>query len=304
MNSTPLVSIIAVCYNQDKWVEQTLNSIKQQTYANIQLIIADDGSADRSKYIIQNWIKHSYPSAIFINHKQNLGLTKNINTAIPFIEGEYYHLFGCDDIMLPHKIEKQVQLMQENKNIGIIYSDMFLIDSDNKLLNQSYFEKHVYKLPKSGWLYDDLIDRFIIAAPSVLIRRKVLDELDRYNESLDYEDHDFFLRASRKFEFLYIPDKTVKYRITGQSLSTLKNNLKFFKNSFLIFYQNFDNNKLYKTRFIEKLIFYTKHLYSLKFKYGMIYFGKAFIKTHNIIFLKYSVASLLFFVQRRNKRNE
>lgn len=294
MISKPLVTIVAVCYNQDKWVKQTLDSIKQQTYPNIQLIVADDGSKDNSKAVIRDWIKENKPDTTFIDHPKNLGLTKNLNSSIPFVQGDYFQAFGCDDIMLPTKIEDQVALMENNKNVGIIYSDMYFMNVNGVQQQESYFQKHVYKRPESGNIYADLIDRFIISAPSILIRRNVLDELKGYNEGLDYEDHEFFLRAAKNHDFLYMPDKTVLYRITGESLSTKRNDFKFFKNSFIIYFQNFDKRKEYKPLFIKKLLFYTKNLYGLKFKYCFSYFLRAFIKTGDIAFLKFAVAGLRF----------
>lgn len=171
--SQPIVTIIAVCYNQVKWVKQTLDSIHEQSYQNIQLIVADDGSTDGSKEEIRKWINEYNKKAVFIDHPKNLGLTKNINSAIPFVKGDYYQVFGCDDIMLPDKISKQVKIMEENKQISIVYSDMYIMDFDNKDLGYTYYQKHFYKKPLSGWLYNDLIDRIIISAPSVLIRTTV-----------------------------------------------------------------------------------------------------------------------------------
>ncbi len=293
----PLVTIIAVCYNQEKWVTETLNSINNQNYKNIQLIIADDGSSDNSKEIIQSWINEHDPTTIFISHKKNLGLTKNINSAITFIKGEYFQVFGCDDIMMPDKIERQIKLLQENKDVDIVYADMQMIDINGNDCCYSYYQKHLYKKPLSGNIYNELIDRFIIAAPSVLIRSKVLNELKGYNESLDYEDHDFFLRAAKRHNFLYMPEIVVLYRVSDTSLSSEeKSDLKFLKNSFIIYYKNFDSEKKVKKKFVGKLLFYMKNLYALKFRYSSCYFFKAFMRTGNFQFLKYSIASLPFYL--------
>ncbi|HVX50754.1 MAG TPA: glycosyltransferase [Chitinophagaceae bacterium] len=297
----PLVTIITVCYNQERWVEETLNSIKNQTYPNIQLIVADDGSKDNSKQVIRKWIAENMPGARFIDHTINLGLTKNLNSALPYIKGEYFQAFGCDDIMMPDKIESQVQLLEENKDAAVIFSDMYFINTVGEKLPGSYFEKHAYKKPRSGTIYKDLIDRFIISAPSVLQRTSLLAELGGYNETLDFEDHEFFLRAAKKHPYLYTDNKTVLYRITGESLSTKRNELKFFKNSFLIYYQNFDSRREYKPLFIKKLLFYAKNLYYQKFKYTYSFCIKAFTKTGNWQFLKYGIAGLpYYFISKKS----
>jgi len=295
MNAVPLVTIIAVCYNQEKWVEETLNSIKKQTYPNIQLVVADDGSKDNSKQIIRDWLTQNMPDATFINHPVNLGLTKNLNSALPLIKGEYFQAFGCDDIMVSTKIEDQVALLEKNESFDIVYNDMFVIDGKGKLDPESYYEKNKYKKPLSGNIYSDLVDRFIISAPSVLLRTTVLHELKGYNEDLIYEDHDFFLRAARNHNYLYTPDKTVLYRMSGESLSTQPHFFQFYKNTFLIYYQNFDGRKDYKPIFTKKLLFYAKNLYSEKFKYISSFCLKAFLKTGNKEFLKYTIAGLRYY---------
>lgn len=300
MANLPLVTIIAVCYNQEKWVVETLNSIKNQTHKNIQLIIADDGSKDNSVAVIDNWLNEENMQAVFIKHEKNVGLTKNINSALPHIRGEYFQVFGCDDIMLPEKIESQVALLQSDKELGVVYSDMLFIDKASNALEGSFFEKHTYKKPVSGWLYADLVDRFIISSPSVLVKTAVLEKVTGYNEMLDYEDHDFFMRASKYFKFLYSPAITVKYRISGQSLTGTNTNVKFYKNSFLIYYVNYDGRKEYKKSFIAKLLFYGKSLYYQKFKYTYNYCIKAFFKTGDVRFLKFAVAGLRFYFNSKN----
>ena len=295
MNTPPLVTVIAVCYNHEKWIVQALDSIKNQTHKNIQLIVADDGSRDNSKQVIANWIQNEYPEAIFINHKANVGLTKNLNSALPYIKGDYWQAFGCDDIMLPGKLALQVTALESNKKAGVVFSDMYFIDRENNRLPGSYFEKHTYKQPRSGWIYEDLIDRFIISAPAVLIKTEVLDKVHKYDEKLDYEDHDFFLKAAKYFEYIYMEDKLVEYRISGQSLTATNTDVKFYKNSFLIYYQNFDSRKEYKPMFTKKLLFYVKNLYNEKYKYTYNFCMKAFAKTGNTTFIKYGLAGLRFY---------
>lgn len=297
-----IVSIIAVCYNQAAYVANTLNSIKAQTYQHIQLIVADDGSKDGSKEVIKKWIAQNNPSAIFIDHQKNLGLTKNINSALPYIKGDCFQVFGCDDIMLPDKIEKQVALLQADKKVGVVYSDMQLIDKESNDLPYTYYQKHTYKQPYSGDHYESLISRIILAAPTVLIKKDVLKNTGYYNEDLDYEDYDYFLRASKYYSFIYQPYVTVKYRVLESSLSNHDvYPLKYFKNLFIVFYSNYDKRKQYRRQFNDKLLFCIKNLYSLKYKYAFTLFAKALLRTGDKRFLKYTAASIpLLFTGRRS----
>lgn len=293
VNQMQLVSIIAVCYNQAPYVVKTLNSIKAQTYPYIQLIIADDGSKDGSKEIIQQWIAGNDPGAIFIDHPKNLGLTKNINSALPYVKGHYFQVFGCDDIMLPGKIEEQVALLQSTKDAGVVYSDMQLIDKNGDHLPYTYYQKHSYKQPFSGDHFESLINRIIVAAPTVLIKKEVLDKTGAYNEQLDYEDYDFFLRAAKHCSFIYQPYVTVEYRVLESSLSNHDvYPLKYFRNLFIVLYSNYDNRETYRNQFNDKLLFCIKNLYSLKYKRSFPLFAKALAKTGDTRLLKYTIASI------------
>ena len=101
--SPPLVSIIALCYNQEEFLCETLESIKAQTYKNLELIIIDDCSTDQSVKKIESWIKANNHNCNFITNKENLGLVKSLNIAVKKCKGKYYSLIACDDIYLPKK---------------------------------------------------------------------------------------------------------------------------------------------------------------------------------------------------------
>ena len=85
----PLVSIVAICYNHEKFVKETLDSILHQTYSNIQLIIIDDCSQDNSVSEIKNWIKMNSVDCVFIERTENSGLCKNLNEGIVVSKGKY-----------------------------------------------------------------------------------------------------------------------------------------------------------------------------------------------------------------------
>ena len=103
MNNSPLVSIIACCYNHEKYVEETLGSIKSQTHGNIELIIIDDFSTDQSVKKISNWIEKNKYSCTFIKNTENLGVVKTLNKALKKCNGKYFSIIACDDIFLKKK---------------------------------------------------------------------------------------------------------------------------------------------------------------------------------------------------------
>ena len=125
----PLLTIIAICYNQEQYVEETLNSIKAQTYPNIQLIISDDGSKDKTKQIVRQWVACNYPAAIFLDNAENVGITKNLNRAIPYVKGRFVKQIGCDDVLIENASSTIIEKFNElPDDYGVIYTNMHRIN--------------------------------------------------------------------------------------------------------------------------------------------------------------------------------
>jgi glycosyltransferase involved in cell wall biosynthesis len=113
----PLVSISVPSYNCSEYIISTLDSVKNQTYSNLELIIAEDCSTDDSKEKIINWMAQSgFQNVKLIENKFNLGVVKTCNIILNNFKGKYYSLLGADDILMPDKIEKQVELFETLDN--------------------------------------------------------------------------------------------------------------------------------------------------------------------------------------------
>ena len=139
MQDKPLVSIICLCYNHEKYVVETLQSVINQSYSNIELIIVDDYSSDNSKDVIVNWLK-DYPEIQFIANNVNLGNTKSFNKAFQLSKGEYIIDLAADDVLLTNCVAKQLNGFKNSKfeNIGLIYGNAELI-SENGTFISYYF---------------------------------------------------------------------------------------------------------------------------------------------------------------------
>jgi len=286
----PLVTIVAISFNQEKYVIDTLDSIRKQTYPFIQLIIADDGSKDETKNLIAKWIKENLPGTIFLNHPVNLGITKNLNSALPYIKGEFYQFIGCEDIMMPDKIGKQVALLNTNKEYDIVYSDMLCMDENGILEKTSFYKTNELKHP-SGFIYEPLLEKCFITTPTVLMNSKVLFELGGDNEALEVNDYDFWIRASKKFNFLYHDDITMKYRVVANSVSR-REGIFPYRNKFTMFYMNYDRRAPYKKIIDRRLLGSVRALYYLKYKKAALFGIKAFLKSGQIRFLYYSFKAI------------
>lgn len=217
MQNFPLVSIICLSYNHEDYVVEALNSVINQTYPNIELLIADDCSTDNSVEIIQNWLLH-YPKVYFSGNEKNLGNTKTFNQLVKKAKGKYIIDLAADDVLLPNCIEKQVTTFQNTKykNLGIVYGNIIEIGEDGNFLTNYYTEEDH---PKSGNIYEMVISHATkICSVSSMVKRDVFENVGYYNEGLFYEDLDLWVRTSRKYDFEYIPEILAKKRVLPQSL--------------------------------------------------------------------------------------
>ena len=217
MQNFPLVSVICLSYNHEAYVVEALNSVINQTYPNIELLIADDCSSDNSIGVIKDWVKN-HPEVHFSTNEKNLGNTKTFNQLAKIAKGEFIIDLAADDLLVPNCIEKQVTTFQnsKNKNLGIVYGNLIEIDENGNFLNNYYNEED---RPESGDIYKMVIGRTIkICSVSSMIKKSVLEKLGYYDEDLAYEDLDLWIRTSRDFEFEYIPEILAKKRIACPQL--------------------------------------------------------------------------------------
>jgi len=223
MQNLPLVSIVCLCYNHEKYVVESLNSVLNQTYKNIELIIADDFSVDSSQKIIKNWLKNQ-SNIRFICNETNIGNTKTFNKAFKFIKGDYIIDLAADDILKPDCVEKQINsfISSEKENLGIVYGNAEVI-TENKIHMRYYYEvdfkEKTLEKPASGNIYLAMLNQSsMICSVSSMIKREVLEHLNGYDENLAYEDLDLWIRASRIYNFEFIDSVLIQKRELENSM--------------------------------------------------------------------------------------
>lgn len=225
MQDQSLVTIICLCYNQEKYVVESLFSAIHQDYPFIEVIIVDDFSTDNSKEVIEKWLI-DYPAIQFIANETNLGSTKSFNKALKLAKGNYIIDLACDDILLSNCVSLQLKAFHESpfKNLGIVYGNAELINEKGDFYF-NYFpvdsNKKTIEKRTTGDIYLSVISGGnSICSVSSLVKKSVFDALNGYDENLAYEDLDLWIRASRIYEFDYIDEILIKKRISATSLGT------------------------------------------------------------------------------------
>lgn len=222
--SAPLVSVICLCYNQAQFVEEAIRSVLSQTYPNIQLIVVDDASTDNSKVLIQKIIA-AYPQIEVLLFAENLGNCKAFNRGLAMAKGEFIIDLAADDVLLPNRIEKGVKILTENgDSYGVHFSDAELIDENGRRLS-IHSERFPHNTIPQGDVYKEIVSRYFICPPTVMCTRQVMTVLDGYDETLSYEDFDFWVRSSRVFKYAYSPEVLVKRRVSKNALGSKQFNV-------------------------------------------------------------------------------
>ncbi|MWW26607.1 glycosyltransferase family 2 protein [Algibacter lectus] len=228
LNLNSLVTVICSCYNHSDYIEKALNSVINQTYKNIQLIIIDDCSNDNSIEIIDKWILKN-KTGLFIKNAKNFGLTKSVNSAFKNVEGTYFIDLAGDDVLLPHCIETQISIYNaySQDKIGIVYGNAKVTDTINNtsyIYYDKFFQSKKTTSPTDGFIYKEILNHSnTICSVSALINTALFKKLGGYDENLAYEDYDLWLRVARKYSILYV-DKVLVERI---KLKTSLGNINF-----------------------------------------------------------------------------
>lgn len=218
----PLVTIICLCYNHAPWVVEAMDSAWRQAYPAVELIVVDDASTDGSKEVIGNWLQGK-PQVPFLSLTENVGNCRAFNMGLAMARGRYIIDLAADDVLLPERVAIGVQEMEEaGPQWGVHFTDAQFIDEEGKRLRAHYKRNEKAELLKpvpQGWIYAELVATYFICTPSMMMRKEVLDQMGGYDETLAYEDFDFWIRSARQWKYLYCDHILVHKRILPLSWS-------------------------------------------------------------------------------------
>lgn len=211
-----LVSVLIPCYNAEKYLQQSINSIINQTYKNLEIIVIDDCSTDNSLVVLKQ-IAATDSRIRVIENEQNLRLIKTLNKGISLCNGDYIARMDADDISMPMRIEKEVDFLEKNKDHDIVSTLFYAFHSEKpskKTLHKNplkYEEMQAYMLFKSG-----------ICHPASMIRKRVFTELNLKFEAeyLHVEDYALWSKAIYLTKIANIGEGLLLYRVHPTQVST------------------------------------------------------------------------------------
>jgi glycosyltransferase involved in cell wall biosynthesis len=212
--NNPVVSVIIPCYNAELFIEETVNSILNQTFSDFEIIIVNDGSTDNSVQKIEKFLND--PRIKLIN-KDNGGVSSARNVGLKLSRGTYIALFDADDIMLDNNLEEKVKILENNKDVLFVFSDLIAFYQDSK--------EEIIK----GYYTDNITNQYLLQkdlpipgiCSNVLFRSSIINEKNVFfDENLSTSaDQDFLIFLSLYGKGYYISKPLWKYRILPNSMS-------------------------------------------------------------------------------------
>ncbi len=207
----PLISVIIPVYNGEKTIQETIESVLNQTLTDFELLVINDGSEDSTLEIVER----IQDSRLKVFSYPNAGQATSRNRGIALASGEYISFIDADDLWTPHKLEAQLKALQDNPQAAVAYSWTKCIDEFGQLSRRG---SHI---SVTGDVYGQLllID-FIENGSNPLIRAWALKEVGSFDESLSAaEDWDMWLRLAAYYSFVCVPSPQILYRQSANSWS-------------------------------------------------------------------------------------
>ena len=238
-----LVSVLIPAYNHENFVQETINSIINQTYSNIELLIIDDGSQDSTWEKIldmQPQCKQRFVNTYFLTQK-NSGTCITLNKMLKIAKGEYLYIIASDDIAKPQAIEKEINFLSQNPDYSLVVGNNEFIDNNSKICYWDRNKNTVYNKDKATYLtfadflkenkpFDFSSDEFgtyhtlytgNYIPNGYLIRKAIYEQIEPFTPDAPLEDWFLMLQISKYSKMKYIDEVLFSYR--WHDSNTIKN---------------------------------------------------------------------------------
>jgi glycosyltransferase involved in cell wall biosynthesis len=295
-NSLPLVSIVFTSYNHKEYLKQALDSLINQTYQNIEIIIVDDCSTDGSQEILKQYEKYKH-IVLKLNNQNSGSYVKASNYGASFAKGEYLIFAQCDDYAVTEQIKILSDILNQYPTVGVVYSKSILVNEQGKVLSDDFvirekkFKEVVAKkslIP--GYKFRELLSVSCVIPnlSAAMIRRELYDKVNGLSQEYYMaSDWRFWLELSELTNFYYLSQPLNNFR---QHATTIRSKTKIdnhLKEIFNVFQSHIEK---YKLKGKDKNQFYIG--------FGNIWFTY-FLETPIVVFS--SIFSILFYTISKNK---
>jgi glycosyltransferase involved in cell wall biosynthesis len=281
MKEEMLISVVIPTYNRSDYLIEALNSVINQTYKNIEIIIVDDGSKDNTKEVVNNYIELHKTRNIRYYYKENGGVATARNFGIHQSNGILIAFLDSDDLLKKEKLSKQVKLF-DNPKVGLVHSHYSIMKEFGEIITNKTIKQN--KL--NGYMYNKMRISNLVGTSTVIVKKECINTVGLFEgEYSPAEDYDLWLRISKEYEFGYLEESLAYYR--EFSSDNISRNLTKMENGVIkILDKHWNNIKLSNQEKEEMKISYSRFYSYLSTNYyqqnNIEKFLEYYIKSTNI----------------------
>lgn len=204
MSWTPRVSVVIPTFNHGRYVGEAVRSALDQSYQDLEVIVIDDGSTDDTREVIRG-----FGGRVRYFHQENRGLAAARNRGIEESRGSFVAFLDADDLWLPRKLERQLEVFDQHPSASLVYAGIFEVDGEGRVLTEVRPRHRGMALPQL------LLDNVVIGSgTTAVVPRECLREVGGFDERLPVcEDWDLWLRIVRRYELDYADEPLAMYRL-------------------------------------------------------------------------------------------
>jgi GT2 family glycosyltransferase len=204
-------------FNHAPFLPTAIESVLAQTYPSVELVIVDDGSADKSLEIAQGYASR-YPGRVKVfshDGNANRGVSATGNLALAKSAGPYWCGLSSDDAFIADKVERQVRFLEEHPAVGMVYGRATVIDDTGRIVGPGY----VRDLSREPDPIPRLLQDNCIWGQTAMIRRECFEKVGLHDESLMYSDWELWIRIAAHYRIAFLPSPVAYYRIHATNSS-------------------------------------------------------------------------------------
>lgn len=252
--SNPLVSVCIPTYNSARYLRKSLESIINQTYDNLEMIVSDNASIDNTEEIVK-----SFGSKVqFRKNPINIGCYNNYNECLQVVGGEFAAFYHSDDIYEPDIVKKEVEFLQDHPKVGAVFALDSRINENNRLVSKTNLpkelkNKNVYNFNE---IYKGLLKNgnFFLRTPTFMVRMSIYDSIGLFNEK-DFgtsADLEMWLRILEKYPIGILHERLMKHRISRSSGTASYSNKRTERAHFFLVMDHFSKSSALTIKIEEK----------------------------------------------------
>lgn len=265
MREQPLVSVLVAVYNGERFLKKTIQSVLNQTYKNLEIIIIDDASTDSGRDIIKSFSDERM-KVVLKDKNENVCCVANL--AFEMATGKYCAVIGHDDIWNADKIEHQVRYLEEHEECGACFTRCNIINQKDEVINGEQELYQIFNACENGNRYQHIerlyLNQNYLCAPSVMLRMETLRQVGGYDYSLlQIQDYELWLRILTVAEIFILEEKLTDYRIildkrsnlstlNEKSTTRLMHEMQYCREMFLYYMSDMDFKRIFANYFRNK----------------------------------------------------